>query len=587
MKICILTGFFFPEINGVSISIFHRCKYLAKENEITLMIPDYKSNHSTYQELKDLGIKIKLLPSTKSEVTKTETQLSIYSVKLIKYTIKQQNPDLFIVDDPIVLYHQIGFELGHIEKNENLNTIAYCHGDFSTFLWKWKKYWTSFKIKRKLIGIYNSYDFTLFSSEYMLEKFSGISNGKLLPFLAVDKDFFSNKRRNKKSIIKILYAGRLTIDKNVDLIVNCAEIINKERDNYEWHFAGDGPLLKKYSDLDSDKFIFHGFKIKEDLLKLYHQSDIYVNACDYESFGLSIIEAMSTGLPVVVPDKGGSSNHFVNYHSGLTFKSKSKKSFINKIYELSDDKELANYIGDNSRMMVNSWQEVIEHQQKFFNNLHTSVLEKDINNKTELISVLTNEYTKILDEVSQYTKHIIQLKSFFLAFFATAIGLLLNDLIMVAPIIQVLIFPFIFIIIQLDQNVIVNSNYLIYLEKRLNIIFNNDIAGWQRCAAYYNIDSFKQKRSILNHVGPLMFTLTYFIIYIISVIYTFDLLKEQNYYISYIYFIGSILVYVGFYWLLNLGRKSHSNKSIDFLNKQFFRFNRGLIKNKKRTPNNV
>lgn len=52
--------------------------------------------------------------------------------------------------------------------------------------------------------------------------------------------------------------------------------------------------------------VFRGFvKGREELARVLASADALVHACPFETFGLSIAEAMSCGLPCVVPDEGG------------------------------------------------------------------------------------------------------------------------------------------------------------------------------------------------------------------------------------------------------------------------------------------
>jgi alpha-1,6-mannosyltransferase len=66
---------------------------------------------------------------------------------------------------------------------------------------------------------------------------------------------------------------------------------------------------------------FAGFVQDRDALATALASaDALVHGCPYETFGLSIAEAMASGLPVVVPDEGGAAE-MADDASGETYAS--------------------------------------------------------------------------------------------------------------------------------------------------------------------------------------------------------------------------------------------------------------------------
>src|SRR5258706_9646897 len=54
-----------------------------------------------------------------------------------------------------------------------------------------------------------------------------------------------------------------------------------------------------------EKVVFAGRIPFEKISDYYNMLDIFVNISEYESFGVSVIEALACGIPVVVTDVGG------------------------------------------------------------------------------------------------------------------------------------------------------------------------------------------------------------------------------------------------------------------------------------------
>ena len=109
----------------------------------------------------------------------------------------------------------------------------------------------------------------------------------------------------------LLYVGRLSPEKNIDVLLNMMEILAAEA-SAEHHllFAGDGPRaawLKRMADRHVPgriHFLGH-IASREDLADIYANCDALVHPNPREPFGIAPLEAMASGLPVVAPHAGG------------------------------------------------------------------------------------------------------------------------------------------------------------------------------------------------------------------------------------------------------------------------------------------
>ena len=77
---------------------------------------------------------------------------------------------------------------------------------------------------------------------------------------------------------------------------------------------GDGPERARMKARcgGSPDIVMPGFvKGRDELAGMLGSADLLVHGCPFETFGLSIAEAMSCGLPTVVPDEGGAAEMHV------------------------------------------------------------------------------------------------------------------------------------------------------------------------------------------------------------------------------------------------------------------------------------
>jgi len=116
---------------------------------------------------------------------------------------------------------------------------------------------------------------------------------------------FQPVQNRRKKNIRICYVGRLVNSKNLDTWLSVANYINKDEQNFEFHIYGEGPLrenlekkIKQYK--LTHRFFFHGFI--SSINKEYSKNDLLLFLSEYESFGNVVIEAILSGIPVIVSD---------------------------------------------------------------------------------------------------------------------------------------------------------------------------------------------------------------------------------------------------------------------------------------------
>ncbi|MDD1778213.1 MAG: glycosyltransferase [Candidatus Helarchaeota archaeon] len=132
-----------------------------------------------------------------------------------------------------------------------------------------------------------------------------------------------NKRWNLDPQDRLLiYAGRLSEEKNIDLILNSAPTILKTTDHLKYMIIGDGPhrnALEKLVEKNqiSENVIFTGYLNSSGLSECYSRAMLYINPSPFETQGLSVIEAMYFGCPILSVNSGGVAELIDNSTSGL------------------------------------------------------------------------------------------------------------------------------------------------------------------------------------------------------------------------------------------------------------------------------
>ena len=122
--------------------------------------------------------------------------------------------------------------------------------------------------------------------------------------------------------IILLYAGRVSPEKNIGLLVDLMKILATDgKQDYRLLVAGAGPQLdwlkrqaEKYA---PGKIVQLGHLEKETLANYYANADIFVHPNPKEPFGIAPLEAMASGVPTVAPNAGGILSYATNENAWL------------------------------------------------------------------------------------------------------------------------------------------------------------------------------------------------------------------------------------------------------------------------------
>jgi glycosyltransferase involved in cell wall biosynthesis/predicted metal-dependent phosphoesterase TrpH len=117
--------------------------------------------------------------------------------------------------------------------------------------------------------------------------------------------------------IKVLYAGRLTREKGVDLLAE--SFLRAHRSDPRLHLllAGGGPEEDELREKLGESATFLGWLGGEDLARAYASADVFLFASTTDTYGQVIVEAAASGLPVVAVAEGGPAALVENRHTGL------------------------------------------------------------------------------------------------------------------------------------------------------------------------------------------------------------------------------------------------------------------------------
>ncbi len=108
----------------------------------------------------------------------------------------------------------------------------------------------------------------------------------------------------------VLFLGRLTLQKGPDYFIRAAEQVLRYRDDITFVVVGAGDMEQRLIEWVatiglSDKILFTGRLRGSDVNRMYQMADLFVMPSVSEPFGLTALEAMQNGTPVILSKQSG------------------------------------------------------------------------------------------------------------------------------------------------------------------------------------------------------------------------------------------------------------------------------------------
>lgn len=168
--------------------------------------------------------------------------------------------------------------------------------------------WYMRYVSRYLMSFFDYHQVLNASDKNFFENNWHIKNVHFIPS-GIQIDRFLHNQQVSHTPLRFLSVGRYEIQKGFDLQLEAINHFNQlyPKNSAEFYFVGGGaqkPLIQDYASRNSN-IIDLGYVEYEKIPQLYSQSDVYLLCSREEPFGLVLIEAWSSGLPVLATKTEG------------------------------------------------------------------------------------------------------------------------------------------------------------------------------------------------------------------------------------------------------------------------------------------
>jgi glycogen(starch) synthase len=210
-------------------------------------------------------------------------------------------------------------------------------------------------------------DHSIFSNSYLkniaLQLDKTLHQAVVIPW-GIDTDRFPFQEKKNQQLSRLLYVGQIKPHKGLDHAIKTLELLNREHRSPSFTLTIAG---NKESSTDYITYLqnmahtlgiqnnlgFTSVTMREDMRDFYHAHDIFLSPSTCEtSLNLSLLEAMSCGIPIVSTQTGGSSDVLKNEVNALIFEKENPRSCTEQIHRLSEYPDLRESIRMNGRDAV-------------------------------------------------------------------------------------------------------------------------------------------------------------------------------------------------------------------------------------------
>lgn len=327
IKVAIFTDTYLPQINGVSNTLFEYARYLENEKiQYVIISPKVHKNDQNNAFIERLS----------------SFSFWFYKEARIGFSRKSKIHNLMQEFDPDIIHVMTEFTVGSMglkyAETNNIPVITNYSSHFTQFLKHLhlgpiikplQKYISAFHRRSKLTTTPS------LDSKDVLEKEFGITNVQVFG-RGINTRRFSPSYRSKAlraewgatDKIAFLCVTRISGEKNLELLFEAYQTLAPElKDRSQLIIVGDGPMLETYKK-NYPFATYLGYQTGQALSMIYASADVFVFPSHTETLGNVVLEAMASGIPPIVVNRGGvlmnvthqKNGWVVDYQDSLAYK---------------------------------------------------------------------------------------------------------------------------------------------------------------------------------------------------------------------------------------------------------------------------
>jgi glycosyltransferase involved in cell wall biosynthesis len=345
MRLTLVTETYFPQVNGVSRTLHEVVRHLkGRGDSVQLIHPDYGVPTS--------GTDVFAVRSLKLPFYR-DIHLPIPPFGKAHRAIDRFRPDLIHIATEATL----GWSILRYARQRKIPVVSSFHTNFDQYSDHYGLGRLRGMIWRYLRWFHNETIETYVPSRTTIADLEARGFERLVLWpRGVDQDFFRPDRPARNAIREALgwtpedvvigYVSRIAPEKNVEYLASSLELVARERPKARALLVGDGPSRAELESRLGSFARFAGYQTGDSLADHYAACDLFAFTSQTETFGNVVLEAMSSGLPVVCLRAGGVADIVRDRETGrLIANGEPPRVFADALIALLDDERTRHDMG--------------------------------------------------------------------------------------------------------------------------------------------------------------------------------------------------------------------------------------------------
>lgn len=289
---------------------------------------------------------------------------NIKAIEEIRNIVKDKHYDIVHCHTPIAAACT---RLACRKARKNGTKVIYTAHGFHFYTGAPLKNWLLFYPVEKLCSRWTDALITINKEDYeRAKKKFKIKKIEYVPGVGIDVKRFADDPTDKKAKRRelgipeeayvLLSVGELNINKNQQIVVRAVGELKDK--NIHYVIAGKGDQDKALLNLAKEVGIenqFHLIGYRSDVPELYKMSDVYLLPSKREGLNVSVMEAMSSGLPCIVSDIRGNRDMIDEGKGGFLVDPLRQETFEKAILSIREKKdEMSKYNAEKAVMFESS-----------------------------------------------------------------------------------------------------------------------------------------------------------------------------------------------------------------------------------------
>lgn len=215
--------------------------------------------------------------------------------------------------------------------------------------------WLTYYPIEKFLSRYTDTLITINHEDYAIAKKNfQMKHLYLVNGVGIDTEKFQPVNEEEKSELKrrlgfdankkyLIFVGELNANKNQTVLIEMMEQLSKKRQDLVLLLVGHGVLADTYQQQVEEKQLgdfVHLLGYRSDIPDLMKISELALSSSKREGLPVNLIEAMATGLPLVVSNCRGNRDLVETGQNGIVLKEATAEAFADAIEQMIDDEEL-------------------------------------------------------------------------------------------------------------------------------------------------------------------------------------------------------------------------------------------------------